>query len=96
MPPRSTGPSPSCPPPGERRQTLDPDTARAWDDIESGAVEEILDRDFEKEVDRYRQVTPGAVAGDALDTAGDVSEEILERVPAPQPILPISPWKLIG
>ncbi len=61
-----------------------------------GAVEGLLARDFDSEVARYRQVTPGAIGKDVLHGAVDAGEEILKRIPPPQPILPPPLWKLTG
>ena len=51
-------------------------------------VEDILARDFDSQVDRYRQVTPGEIGNDVLDGAADVGEEVLDHM-MPGPRVPL-------
>ena len=53
-----------------------------------GAVEEILDRDFDAEVDKYRQTTPGGIAEGLGQDAEDVGDSLL---PDPEDLLN-APW----
>jgi len=53
-----------------------------------GAVEEVLDRDFDAEVDKYRQTTPGGIAEGLGQDAEDVGDSLL---PDPEDLLN-APW----
>jgi len=45
-----------------------------------GVTEEILARDFDKEVDSYRQFNPGAVPGDIKDGAEEAAKDLVEEI----------------